>query len=146
MNNADWGNNAPERRQQIKTTYVQLDYKKLFWTIVGAIITASVIMSLVGFIFMSLLTGAFIKSLNSSFNGIAEKHTLRFQTPAVAQQYTELKRPPITEKITLLSRDDANVRRINTQTCQFWRDQYKKDNLERSKRYRDNACLRVAQP
>lgn len=131
MNNANWGNNAPERRQQIKAPYVQLDYKKLFWTIVGAIITASVIMTFVGFIFVSLATGALFNALTSSINQQAEKVTLDFMPPSVVSKYNERKVQAITSTLNGSSREKANAQRIQAQTCAFWKAAYNNENSDK---------------
>lgn len=140
MNNANWGNNVPERRQQIKASYVQLDYKKLFWTIVGAIITASVIMSFVGFIFMSIVTGAVVKSFTSSVNNKAETHTFKFQPNPVIKQYAERKSQAVAAELNGSSREKANTQRVQAQTCNFWKEAYNNENSDKHhQRVRENC-------
>lgn len=152
MDTKDWGNNSPERQSLRNDQPSSLNYTKLFWTIVGAIITASAIMSVIGFLFMAVAASAFFSAFSQpvkqSVTSHSQQQTVTRQVSTPVQQYSNFQRQnqELTQEASRASREKAAAQRQNRQTCQFWRDQYQKDKLERSKSYRDSACARANTP
>lgn len=147
MDTNNWGNNAPER-QLPPPQYTPINYLKLFWTIVAAIITAFFIMSLFSWVIFVNLANAFMSDISTK----ASTKPLQQQLITPQQQPLQLTRElnalalrnqQAAEQASKAAREKAAAKRQNMQTCHFWRDQYQKDKLERSKSYRDSACARA---
>lgn len=137
MDTKEWGNNAPER---VTAQHCQINYTKLFWVIVGAILMAFTIMSLVSLLFARAAIYSFEKSLSQAFG--SSKVSQPVYTPPPQPQIQQQSQAVIPTQSKPKSQKE-DFERAAILTCQFWRDQYEKDGLEASKKNRDRTCASI---
>lgn len=132
MGTKDWGNNAQERI--LTTQHSSLNYFKLFCTIVLSIITASIILTLLGWMFFFSLASAFISVSKPTHSPPAQ--IIQTQPQRVPIQRTQIQ-PQIAPRLT--PKQEAEIRE-NVQLCKYWTEQYQQDKNDRFRRLRDSYC------
>lgn len=140
MDTKEWGNNAPER---LTAQRCQINYTKLFWVIVGAILMAFTIMSLVSLLFARAAIYSFEKSLSQAFGSPKLSQPVYTPPPQPQSQHHLTLRQAVTPTQPKPKSQKEDFERAAILTCQFWRDQYEKDGLEASKKNRDRTCASI---
>lgn len=144
METKDWGNNAPERVTPAQHyQHAVIDYNKLFWVIVGAILTSVAIMTLVSFLFASAIFYTVLSSFNQTFSLPTVPASVRPPPSQVLPMPQPIQRQPALPAPATPKKQKEDFERAAVLTCQFWRDQYEKDGLEASKKNRDRTCAQV---
>lgn len=139
METKDWGNTAQERRLPEVPAYTPINYTKLFWTIVSAIITAAVILTLSSWLIFYVLASAFFNSLGKSTYQFKPpvSHQVPFKpSPAPVTQLNP--RPPQQRQAS----KPSEALQHDVALCRYWSQEYQKERTERAKTLRDGYCAK----
>lgn len=137
----------PEQQKQASG----INYGKLYLTIVAAILTAFAIMTICSLLFSAALLKAFTGSMKQQISTSApvqqqNSPSLQRDLQRLASKPIQQVSEPILQRAQQLDKQNqqqAAAKKADTQTCNFWRQQYQNEKSDRNKMHANSACERA---
>jgi hypothetical protein len=118
----------------------------MFLAVFLANIAAWLVASLVGLVFWALVVNSFNESLAAALDELdAALFPQSSNIPYVVPDHIPITIPQVSPKSSVQnSRSSYSPTAIQTnrEMCQYWTNEASSDSTEKSKAYRDNACMR----
>lgn len=119
---------------------MSINYTKLYFVILAAILSASLITSAISNLSYYLA----LKEFQSYFISKFKENKPSIQHSATLQRDLDrLTQPPQKKELTAAEKQKKAAKENDIILCKFWTDQYKKDNLPASNLHRKTSCSRA---